>query len=154
MSKIYLACDHGGLELKKELAEYLRRENREFEDLGVDEIRSVDYPVYAKEVALKVMGEEGALGVLVCGTGQGMAMAANKFPGIRAAVCSDVYSAGMVRKHNDANVLCMGNRVLGMELAKMILFTFLREKFQGGRHAERLELISMIERGEHEKLQP
>lgn len=154
MSTVYLACDHGGLELKKSLAAFLQEEKFELVDLGVDDACSVDYPLYAKKVALKVKDDEGGLGVLVCGTGQGMAMSANKFPGIRAAVCSDVYSASMARKHNNANVLCLGNRVLGVELAKMILMAFLREEFEGGRHKKRLNLIDAIERGDYESLQP
>ena len=152
MTKVYLASDHGGFDLKEQLSSFLREAGYPLEDLGVEAARSVDYPVYAKELAMKVRSEEGALGILVCGTGLGMSMSANKVPGIRAAVCNDVYSAEMARRHNDANVLCLGGRVLGDELAKIIAKTFLSTGFDGGRHERRVELIRLLEAGDYEKL--
>jgi ribose 5-phosphate isomerase B len=145
MKNVVIASDHGGFELKSELVDRLRAEGAEVEDLGVDEPRSVDYPVYAVAVAREVVCGDGLLGVLVCGTGQGMAISANKVAGCRAAVCSDVYSAKMVRRHNDANVLCLGGRVVGVELAHVIMRAFLQEPFEGGRHKRRVDLINRIE---------
>lgn len=152
MTKLFLASDHGGFALKEDLLSFLREAGYPFEDLGVEEARSVDYPVYAKELAMKVKSEEGSLGILICGTGLGMSMSANKVPGIRAAACSDVYSAGMARRHNDANVLCLGGRVLGDELAKAIVQAFLSTEFEGGRHERRVGLIRLLESGEYEKI--
>jgi ribose 5-phosphate isomerase B len=114
-------------------------------EIGPTEVgESVDYPDIAGQLAATLLADPGSLGVLACGTGQGMAMAANKIPGIRAAVVLDGYSARMAREHNDANVLCLGGRVAGIELAKLLLQTFLAGEFAGGRHARR---VAKIERG-------
>ncbi len=141
--RIHLGSDHGGLELRALLAEVLSAAGHEIMGIagpakaGV----SVDYPEVALEVCRRVREGDGCLGILICGTGQGMAMAANKVAGIRAAVVSDCFSAAMAREHNDANVLCLGQRVLGTELAKLVTMSFLGAQFAGGRHARRVAKI-------------
>ena len=145
MKKVLIACDHGGLELKDKLAKDLAAWELEVEDLGVNDTQSVDYPEYGLKLARRIAAEENALGVLVCGTGIGMSITANKVPGIRAAMVSDEYSARMARQHNDANVICLGGRVIGPDSAKAILKAFLDSEFEGGRHQRRLDLISAAE---------
>ena len=145
MKKIVVASDHGGVDLKKDLVSALTEWGYQVEDLGVQDSTSVDYPRYAAAVARKVAADSDLLGLLVCGTGQGMCMTANKVKGVRAALCSEVYSAQMTRLHNDANVLCLGGRVLGPELARAILKAFIETGFDGGRHAKRLELMHQVE---------
>ena len=147
MNKIVVASDHGGVELKQELVSALKEWGWEVDDLGVHDAQSVDYPKYAAAVASRVKADSALLGLLVCGTGQGMCMCANKVAGVRAALCSDVFSARMARQHNDANVLCLGGRVLGSELARTVLRAFLESSFDGGRHARRLDLMRQIEDG-------
>jgi ribose 5-phosphate isomerase B len=147
MNKIVVASDHGGVELKQELVSALKEWGWEVDDLGVHDAQSVDYPKYAAAVANRVKADSELLGLLVCGTGQGMCMCANKVGGVRAALCSDVFSARMARQHNDANVLCLGGRVLGSELARTVLKAFLESNFDGGRHARRLSLMRQIEDG-------
>lgn len=147
MKKIVVASDHGGFDLKKELVSALGQWGFQVEDLGVNEARSVDYPKFALAVANRVRNDPDTMGLLVCGTGQGMCMCANKVRSIRAALCADVYSAQMARKHNDANVLCLGGRVIGPELARSILKAFLESDFEGGRHARRVDLMRQIEEG-------
>jgi ribose 5-phosphate isomerase B len=144
--KIAIGSDHAGLELKAELAELMRERGIEVEDVGPIERASVDYPDFAREVAARVADGRAALGVLVCGTGQGMAMAANKVAGVRAAVVADPFSARMTREHNDCNVLCMGQRVVGGGLARTCLEAWLDASFEGGRHARRVGKISALER--------
>lgn len=141
--RVYLGSDHGAIELRLVLAAAVREWGHELvSEIGPTEVgESVDYPDIAAQLAASVLGDPGSLGVLACGTGQGMAMAANKIPGIRAAVVLDGYSARMAREHNDANVLCLGGRVAGVELAKLLLQTFLAGEFAGGRHARRVAKI-------------
>lgn len=137
---IAVGCDHGGLALKRELLQELADLGWEVSDLGCTaEDGSVDYPEYAAAVARHVTAARAPLGLLICGTGIGMSMAANKVLGVRAALCADAYSAEMTRRHNDANVLCLGGRVVGPELARAILRAFLGASFEGGRHQRRLD---------------
>lgn len=142
--KIIAGSDHGGLSLKRVLIERMRGQGHEVVDAGTDSSASCDYPDYAVIVARSVAAGEAQFGLLVCGTGQGMAMAANRVPGIRAAVVCDTFTAHATREHNDANVLCLGERVVGAGLAGELLDTFLGAKFEGGRHAGRVEKLSRI----------
>lgn len=141
--RVHLGSDHGAIELRQALAAAVREWGHELvSEIGPSEAsESVDYPDIAAQLAASVLADRGSLGVLACGTGQGMAMAANKISGIRAAVVLDGYSARMAREHNDANVLCLGGRVAGVELAKLLLQTFLAGEFAGGRHARRVAKI-------------
>jgi len=139
--RVALGADHGGVDLKNELAEHLRERGFSVEDLGTHDGESVDYPDFGRAVALRVAEGEADRGILVCGTGQGMAMTANKVPGIRAGVVSDVFSARMIRAHNDAQLLCLGARVLGPSLAQSIVDAFLDSEFEGGRHGRRVAKI-------------
>ena len=145
MKKVYAGCDHGGYALKNELIKHLRELGWEVEDKGCFSEDSCNYPDYASAVCEAVKADEGALGLLVCGTGIGMSMAANKHKGIRAALCHDVFSAKMTRAHNDANVLCLGARVVGPGLATEICDAFFSSSFEGGRHAVRVNMITDIE---------
>ncbi len=138
--------DHAGLELKRELASLAKQLGYEVRDVGTHTSDSSDYPDYAHQVATAVGAGEG-LGLLVCGTGLGMSMAANRHPGVRAAVCGDVFSASMTRQHNDANVLCIGSRVVGAGLAGAILEAFLGASFEGGRHERRVKKIDLSDEG-------
>ena len=138
-------ADHAGVELKDVLVAHLTTLGHEVRDLGTHGAQSVDYPDFAHAVSKAVLegraAGEPAFGLLVCGTGLGMSYGANRHPGIRAALCSEPWSAGMSRRHNDANVLCLGGRVVGVELAKAILEAFLEARFEGGRHARRVGKI-------------
>lgn len=136
--RVAMGSDHAGLELKRVLADHLRVAGHDVLDLGTDDERSCDYPDFAKAVCDVVRSGTAERGVLVCGTGQGMAMTANKVPGIRAAVVSDTFSARMAMMHNDARVLCLGQRVVGAGLAVEILNAWLSATFEGGRHANRV----------------
>lgn len=138
---LILGADHAGVELKQELSQVAREQGFEVRDLGAHSNESVDYPDFAHEVAKAVMEDGEALGLLVCGTGQGMSMAANRHSGVRAAVCADVFSAKMARQHNGANVLCLGARVVGPGPAAEILRAFLGSSFEGGRHERRVRKI-------------
>jgi ribose 5-phosphate isomerase B len=142
----YVGGDHGAVELRRHLVERLRARGDEVAgELGPDTAtQSVDYPDVATAVCQEVLAEPGSRGLLVCGTGQGMAMAANRVPGIRAAVVADPFSARMAREHNDANVLCMGGRVVGPGLAADLLEAFAGASFEGGRHARRVDKIEAI----------
>ena len=135
--KVLIGSDHAALALKRAVAERLRGRGVEVEDVGAHDATSVDYPDYAVLVARGVAAGRAPFGILCCGTGQGMAMTANKVAGIRAAVCSDTFSAHATREHNDANVLCLGERVVGAGLAGDIVDTFLAAAFEGGRHQRR-----------------
>ena len=147
MAKTLIAgSDHAGLELKRELSGVAAELDYEVVDIGTHNSESTDYPDYAHQVASAVGRGEG-LGLLVCGTGIGMSMAANRHPGVRAAVCSDVFSASMTRQHNDANVLCIGARVVGTGLAAEILKAFLSASFEGGRHERRVNKIEPSSEG-------
>jgi ribose 5-phosphate isomerase B len=142
---ILLASDHGGYALKSVLMQALRKVDCLVEDLGPENTASCDYPAYADKLCLRLLecGEDGqngqVLGILICGTGLGMSMAANRHPGIRAAVCANEFMARMARAHNNANVLCLGERVLGQGLALEVMQTFLSAPFEGGRHLRRIE---------------
>lgn len=141
MTKIAIGADHAGWELKDTLRAWLEEQGHEVEDLGASSNASVDYPDFAKAVAERVVAGVAERGVLVCGTGVGMAITANRFPGVRAVNCIDSFSARMARSHNDANVIALGARVVGVGLALELLATFLSEPFEGGRHARRVGLI-------------
>ncbi len=145
---IAIGCDHGGPELKNEIAKQLCDNGYNVIDCGIEVGESVDYPQKALEVARLVAGGSAELGILICGTGIGMSMAANKVKGIRAAACSEVFSAKLTRVHNDANILCMGARVIGVETAKMMVDAFVTAEFEGGRHLRRVNMITAIENGE------
>ena len=136
--RIILGADHAGVDLKDRLSQRLDEQGHDIQDLGTNGADSVDYPDFAQRVGLEVTRDPNALGILICGTGQGMAMAANKMSGVRAAVCSDVFSARMARQHNDANILALGSRVIGVGLADEIVNVFLGTSFEGGRHSDRL----------------
>ena len=140
-----IASDHGGFALKQEIMAHLRATGVEFEDLGTYSEESCDYPVYAEKLGKAVAAGDYEKGILICGTGIGISIAANKIHGVRAALCGDCYSAEMCLRHNDANVLALGGRVLGVELAKRIVDTFLTAPFEGGRHQRRVDLISALE---------
>lgn len=138
---VVIAADHGGYALKQILAAYLQEKKWEVEDLGTHSSASVDYPDYARKLCETVISKQ-CPGILICGTGVGMSMAANKFPEIRAALCTNEYMARLTRQHNDANVLCLGERVLGQDLAKGIVDAFLTASFEGGRHQRRIDLFT------------
>lgn len=146
--KIAVGCDHAGFDLKPTIVDYLKEKQIEVLDEGTFSRESTDYPLYAQKVAQDVVEKKADLGILICGTGIGISIAANKVPGIRAAACSDPYSAQMSRAHNHTNILALGSRVVGPELAKMIVDAWLRAKPQGGRHERRLALVARIEHGE------
>lgn len=145
---IAIGCDHGGFELKKEIMKYLDEKGLEYRDYGTYSTESCDYPIYGEAVARAVAGGECEKGIIICGTGIGISIAANKVKGIRAALCGDCYSAEYTRRHNDANILAMGARTLGSGLAVKITETFLTTEFEGGRHARRVALISELEERE------
>lgn len=145
MKKIAIACDHGGYELKLDIMRHLDEIGVEYKDFGCDSTASVDYPDYGVPACKAVADGEVEGAVLICGTGIGMSLCANKVRGIRAAVCSDTFSARMTRMHNDANVLCMGARVIGAGLAVDIVDLFLNTEFEGGRHATRIGKVMDVE---------
>ena len=138
---IAIGSDHGGFVLKNAIMKYLETKNIEFKDYGCYDSNSVDYPDIAHSVCVPVQNGEADFGILICGTGIGISIAANKVKGIRAALCSDCFSAEMTRRHNNANMLAMGARVLGEGLALQIVDIFLNTPFDGGRHARRVDMI-------------
>ena len=139
---IALGCDHGGYELMQEVIAYLEKKGLEYQNFGCDSTAAVDYPVYAKKVARAVQSGQCEKGILICGTGIGISIAANRFRGIRAALCGDCFSAEATRLHNDANILAMGGRVTGPGLAVKIVDTFLNTEFSGEeRHVNRVRGI-------------
>ena len=140
---ISIASDHAGFEQKQALVDYLAAQGHDVIDRGPDTDDRVDYPDYAELVARDVAGGAAERGVLVCGTGIGMSLAANRHPGIRAALCTTELHARFGRRHNNANVLCLGARVTGVELALAIVGTFLENQFEGGRHQRRLDLLKV-----------
>ena len=143
---IALGCDHGGYELKKEILAYLDQKGIEYKDFGCDSTASVDYPVYARKVAHAILDGSCEKGILICGTGIGISIAANKIPGIRAALCTDCFCAQATREHNDANILALGGRVVGPGLAIKIVQTFLETPFSNDeRHKRRIHLIESEE---------
>lgn len=146
MRKIFIGADSAGYRLKGEFIEHLASLGYEVMDMGCDSEASCHYPIFASAVCEKVQADlDGSFGILICGTGIGMSMCANKHRGIRAAVCSDTFSARMTRCHNDANVLCIGARVTGSCLALDILDSFLGAEFEGGRHKTRVDMMTEIE---------
>ncbi|OAA91739.1 ribose 5-phosphate isomerase B [Clostridium coskatii] len=144
--KVALGSDHAGFPLKKEVMEHLQDKNIEFKDFGTFSESSCDYPDYALKVGEEVASKNYDFGILICGTGIGISIAANKIPGVRAALCSDTFSAHACREHNNANILTMGQRVVGVGLAIDIVDTFLSAKFQGDRHQRRIDKITEIEK--------
>lgn len=142
---VYLGADHGGFELKEDLKKHLDDNGFKVIDCGTDSTDSVDYAPIAEKTCKSVLSDSGSLGILCCGTGIGMSMAANKVKGIRAACCSDYFSAKFTRLHNNANVLCMGGRVVGAGLAMELADVFLNTAFEGGRHQRRVDQIAEIE---------
>lgn len=144
--KIIIGSDHGGFSLKEHLKQYLVAKGHEVEDYGTTNEESVDYPDYAQKVGEAVAAGKAEQGILVCGTGIGMSIAANKVKGVRAALCDNCYSAQKAREHNNANVMCLGERVLGRGFAEQIVDTYLATDFLGGRHAKRVEKIMNIEK--------
>ncbi len=143
---IGLGCDHGGYELKQEIIKYLEEKGLPYKDFGCDSTKSVDYPIYARKVGRAIQNGECDKGILICGTGIGISIAANKMKGIRAALCTDCFSAEATRLHNDANILALGGRVVGPGLAVKIVDTFLNTEFSHEeRHQRRIDLIESEE---------
>lgn len=143
--RVAIGSDHGGFRLKEELKQLMSELNVQFHDFGTYSTESVDYPEISRNVAQAVAGDEFDRGIIICGTGIGVSIAANKIKGIRAALCHDVYSAQMSRQHNDANVLTMGERVIGFGLARAVAEKWLTTEFAGGRHARRVCQIADLE---------
>lgn len=141
MQRIHLASDHAGLALKAHLVRILSEKGLDVADDGTRTPESCDYPLYAHKLCAAVE-REGCLGILICGTGIGMSMAANRHPGIRAALCTSELQASLARRHNNANVLCLGARITGMELAQAIVEAFLGGSFEGGRHQRRVDMLT------------
>lgn len=142
--KVWIGCDHAGYTCKTEVIAWLQEQQIPVEDCGCDGER-VDYPIIAQKVGEAVVKSPGDYGILICGTGVGMSIAANKIPGIRAALCAESFSARYTRLHNDANVLCMGARTLGTGMMIDIVDVFLHTDFEGGRHAKRVDMIREME---------
>lgn len=145
---IALASDHVGIILKEEIKILLNEMGLEYTDFGVDSTERTDYPIYGARAAKAVTSGKCERGIIFCGTGVGISLAANKVKGIRCVVCSDCYSAMLSRQHNDTNMLSMGSRVVGAELGKMIAHIWLTTDFEGGRHQRRIDQIAALERGE------
>ena len=141
MSIIYIASDHGGFNLKSFLVQHLKENGHDVHDLGPSDPASCDYPVKAQAVTEALLKNKEALGILVCGTGIGMSMAANRVPGIRAAVCTNEFHASYARAHNNANIICLGERVTGQGIAADMVDIFLSTPFEGGRHLRRINLF-------------
>jgi ribose 5-phosphate isomerase B len=154
MTRIAIGCDHAGFELKQHLAGVLGAQGHDVLDLGTDSTAPVDYPIYCAAVGRAVRDGEAQVGIVLGGSGQGEQLAANKVHGVRAALCNDLYTARFGRLHNDANVLSMGARVVGVGLAEEILATFLATEFEGGRHVRRVEEIMAIEEEEAHRAVP
>ncbi len=146
--KIAIGNDHVAVDMKNHITRYLEEKGHTVVNFGTDSAERCDYPIYGKKVADAVAGRECDLGVLICGTGIGISLAANKVKGIRAAVCSDPYSARLTRQHNNANIIAFGARVVGVATAEMIVEEFLNAEYEGGRHQARIDMISAIEQGE------
>jgi len=143
--KIAIASDHGGFQYKEKIIELLQSQNIEYIDFGPADETSVDYPDYAKPVADSVVNGECDRGILICGTGIGMSIAANKVPGIRCALVHDVFTAQVTREHNNSNILAMGQRVIGEGLMLLIVNTWLNAEFEGGRHQKRNDKVAALE---------
>ena len=144
---IMIGSDHAGYELKLQVIEHLKELGYTPIDVGTDTTESCDYPIFANRLCVGIKEGKAPLGILVCGTGIGMSLVANKHKGIRAACCSDTFSARLTREHNDANVLCFGARVVGMGLAFDLVDNFLGAEYQGGKHAKRVDMITEVENG-------
>ncbi|MBR2338227.1 MAG: ribose 5-phosphate isomerase B [Clostridia bacterium] len=144
---IAIACDHAALDMKREIKALLDEMGETYHDFGTYTADSCDYPVFAARAAKAVASGECEKGIVICGTGIGVSIAANKVKGVRCALCSEPYSAQLTRQHNNANVLAIGARVIGPELAKMIVKTFLTTEFEGGRHQRRIDLLTALEEG-------
>lgn len=141
---IIIGSDHAAYDLKENIKAYLLQTGHSVEDVGTRGNKSVHYPEYGGKVAGRVSDGEFKKGILMCGTGLGMSMVANRYPGVRAALCNDLFSAAMSRRHNDANILVMGGRVIGIDLAREIVRVFLETPFEGGRHQLRIDLFDRI----------
>ena len=146
--KIAVGNDHVAVEMKNYIKEHLQNMGHEIIDCGTNNTDRTDYPIYGKRVAELVASKECDYGVLICGTGVGISLAANKVDGIRAVVCSEPYSARLSRQHNNANIIAFGARVVGLATAEMIVDEFFSAEYEGGRHQKRIDMISAIERGE------
>jgi ribose 5-phosphate isomerase B len=146
--KIAIGNDHVAVEMKKHIKKYLEDKGYEIVNFGTDSNERCDYPIFGKKVAKAVASGECELGILICGTGVGISLAANKVKGIRAAVCSEAYSARLTRQHNNANIIAFGARVVGEATAEMIVDEFLSAEYEGGRHQRRIEMITAIEKEE------
>lgn len=145
--KIAIGNDHVAVEMKNHIKKYLEAKGHTVVDYGTENSDRADYPIYGKRVADAIAGGECELGVLICGTGIGISLAANKVKGIRAAVCSEPYSAALTRRHNNANIIAFGARVVGIAMAESIVDAFFDAEFEGGRHANRVDMITAIEEG-------
>lgn len=143
--KIGIANDHAATDMKKQILEYLVEKGHEVVNYGTDSYESVNYPEFGEKIGRAVASGEVDLGIAICGTGLGISLAANKVRGVRAAVCSEPYTARLSRQHNNANVLAFGARVIGIEMAKMIVDEWIRAEFMGGRHQDRVDMIMEIE---------
>jgi len=141
--KYFIGTDHAGFEVKPFVIDYLQKKGIEVEDVGTYSTESVDYPDFAHKVAEAVLANEGTKGILICGSGIGMSLAANKHKGIRAALCHDYYTAEMARRHNNANILCFGARIVGLGVIESILEAWLSHEFEGGRHERRVKKIDI-----------
>ncbi len=145
--KVAIGCDHGGLNIKNAIIDYFKKNHIEYTDFGCYTEESVDYPVFAYKVATAVVDNSDTLGVLCCGTGIGISMAANKVKGVRAAVCTNEFMAEMTRRHNNSNIICMGGRIINEETAVKLTDIFLNTEFEGDRHTKRVDMITAIENG-------
>ena len=145
---IALACDHSGIEMKQMIMNLLDEMGLEWKDFGTNEAVSCDYPIYGYRAAKAVSSGECDRGILICGTGVGIGIAASKVKGVRVCTCSDVYSAELSKRHNNSQILTLGARVVGLDLARMIATHWLTAEFEGGRHQRRVDLITAIENGE------
>jgi len=141
--KFYIACDHAGFHIKESIKNIVQGLGHSIVDLGTNSEERVDYPDFAHKLSEKVLNDKGSYGILICGTGIGMSLAANKHEGIRAALCHNAYTARMARAHNDANVLCFGERVVGLGVAESIINAWCDTEFEGGRHANRVKKIEI-----------
>ena len=142
---IAIGCDHGGFDLKNKILKWLQDNGYDVKDFGIYENKSVDYPDIAEVVCKSITGGECDRGILICGTGIGISIAANKIKGIRAAVCGDIYSAAMTKRHNNANVITLGGRVVGEDVGIEIVKAWLTNEFEGGRHQNRIDKITNLE---------
>ncbi len=141
--KFYIACDHAGFNIKENVKNIVKDLGHEIIDLGTNSNDRVDYPDFAHKLSLAVLEDKNSFGILICGTGIGMSVTANKHKGIRAALCHDAYTAEMARAHNDANVLCFGERVVGIGVIESMIKTWCETKFEGGRHSNRVKKIEI-----------